>query len=540
MHSSLRNIFENTRVYLWAHCILAIWIFLCFMGGLNNFFAGDDFDWLFDAVKLFHHPFSIFKLQGIFVRPLETLFFFCNLAVAGANPLFHHLASLLVHIANVILVSCFINYVCNNRLAGLIGALYWGLNYKHSEVVFMSYAISDAQVLLMFLGAFLLFFRRQLLLTTTLFMIGLLAKENAVVFPGILFLYICLCREDHQRQWLKRTTPLWCVACGYLVMRYSVSAGGGGSSYLSFTWDVFPRFWENLLSLIGPDATFVKQVWFSTTANLLPVWFAISLFLLAAVVWWTFSPIYRFGCVWIGVTMLPTLFIFYQTSRYRYIPLVGLAILVGQGVSELLMFLHEKHAVKICLKCVYGTFILILGYFIIGIYVEEQDYDYFGAMHRQAAESFQQDILPHIAQDRHIMAVFFDQDSMKWSKLLQHRFSSKPWYVPATYKWVYRRPHGVLGLSNTYGFVSYCAYNSQTGQLFVNVPYKEYQEDMLEGNFYIINHDSKANTFSLGDAVLKKDLIDYSGDHGLYRFLQPGQFDPTGQGGLDLHIASEY
>jgi hypothetical protein len=223
------------------------------------------------------------------------------------------------------------------------------------------------------------------------------------------------------------------------------------------------------------------------------------------------------------------MFVFHQTSRYYYVPLVGLGIIVGQGLVTILEYFGDRNLQKaafgICL-----IFLIVIIYFIIGINLEEQDYDYFGEMHRQAAESFKQNILPIISKDTHTMVVFLRPDSRRFAESLDENFRLKPWYLPRTYKWIYVRSYGIFGLSNTYAFVTYCAYNEVKNTLFVNVPYEEFREQMLSGEYYIVMHDYTTNTFRFGSDALKAELKKRIDDKNFYRYLQPGQFDPTNAG----------
>jgi hypothetical protein len=181
---------------------------------------------------------------------------------------------------------------------------------------------------------------------------------------------------------------------------------------------------------------------------------------------------------------------------------------------------------------IFIAYILILGYYVVGINLEEQDYAFYGEIHRQAAESFKQQILPAMPQDADSMAVFFKPGNEKWVGEVFERNHLNPWYLPGTYKWLYVRPNAILGLTNTYGFVSYCTYNTVKDTLFVNVPYNEFRKKLLSGDFYIIVYDEKANTFEFGSETLRSRLIEHIDEKNFYGFLQPGRFDPTNTGTL--------
>jgi hypothetical protein len=520
---------NKNKTYIFIHIALALFVFLCFRAGIDNFFAGDDFDWLFETIKMTLQPSYFFEAQNYDLRPTEFLYFLFNIFLAGVNPVSYQLTAILIHVVNVVLVSLVISRICKNRLAGLIGSLFWGVNYKHVEAVFRPHATADSLALLFFLVAFLFLLNKQNILALVSFSFSLFAKENALVLPLVITLYVCWFVATEKTIWLKHTIPLWIAT--FVAVGLVEFVRSGDPAYLTIDWNAFPRFWELMMSYVGPDVVYLKQVWLGGKAYLLSGWLAGILFLILGVAFWKLPNVYRFGLLWMGVTTLPTLFIVYQTSRYYYVPLVGFGIIVGQGVSQLLTYLGKKNSQKaivgICL-----TFTVIIVYLVIGVNLEEQDYAFYGEIHRQAAESFQQNILPHMPKDEQAMAVFLKQDSMKWAEALYARFLLKPWYLPGTYKWVYRRPYAMLGLSNTYGFVSWSTYRTVKDTLFVAIPYEEYRNRLLSGDFYIIMHDNETNTFRFGPDTLRPQIIERINDQKFYEFLQPGHFDPTNRGSL--------
>lgn len=520
MHISL----QNKRTYLLFHLALALFMLLTFRVGMDNFFAGDDFDWLFMILKTRAHPLYFFTSQAYFVRHTEMFYFLVNFWLAGFNPVSYYVTAILIHVVTVILVSFSLNRICQNRFAGLIGALFWGVNYKHVEAVFRLYGVADSLALLFCLAAFLLFLRGQLRLATLAFIVGLFGKENAMVFPLVLSVYIMLFHFSEWKPQLRRTIPFWLASAGYAGLGWYVRRGS--PSYLTIDKNALIRFCELMLSYVGPDVILLKQVWLGEKDFLFPVWVAIILFVILAILVWKLPNIYRFGILWMGITTIPTVFVTFQTSRYHYVPLVGLGIIVGQGFYDILTFLQKKHLQKAIVGMA-AVFTLILVYNVIGVNLEERDYAFYGEIHRQAAESFQQNILPYMATDPYRMTVFPNTQTGKWIGIAFERNRSNPWYFPTTYKWVFVRPHGVLGLTSTYSFVSYCAFQQVKDALFVMASYEEFRQNLASGEFSIIVYDEQSNTFTFGSDTLKPGIMKHRDEERMYHVFQPGYFDPT-------------
>jgi hypothetical protein len=111
------------------------------------------------------------------------------------------------------------------------------------------------------------------------------------------------------------------------------------------------------------------------------------------------------------------------------------------------------------------------------------------------------------------------------------KYSARPWYWPTTYKWIYRRPHGVLGLAGTFGFVTYCADGRREPSLFVAASHAEYQRALDDGSFVVVAHDADSNSFRIASEEVRREVEAAAATSDPYRYLQPGRFDPTATGG---------
>ena len=127
-------------------------------------------------------------------------------------------------------------------------------------------------------------------------LLGLVAKENAALFPFVVGLYVYEFKQQERLHWLKRTIPLWIVTClvGALAVYIRTSSGSYGKGYLTVTWNGLRQFWETMLTFIGPDILYIKMVYLEGTRYLIPIWGAILLCLVFAFFLWKIPRIYRF------------------------------------------------------------------------------------------------------------------------------------------------------------------------------------------------------------------------------------------------------
>lgn len=518
----------KSQTSLLSHALLALFVFLCFRAGLDNFFAGDDYDWLFLALKVKHHPTYFFTSQGFFLRYTEVAFFVLNFLAAGFHPFAYQFSALGIHLANVMLLRVLFGRITRNSAVGFLAAMFWGLNYKHVEAVFRPYGVADSLAMLFGLIAFLLFLRKRPFWAAVAILIAAFGKENAVLFPLVMSAYVVVCLPKSERAaGLKRTLPAWVMAGAAALL--GLSARSQTPSYLTINWDALSRFWELLLTYIGPDSVYLRQTWLDGAATLVPLWLGALLCVALALAFWKLSALYRFGLLWMLIMTLPTVFVEFQTSRYYYIPLAGLALMAGLFTQQLFER-YQRAGNQVGMTVVSVVFAVVCIYYIIGINLEEIDYDYYGAIHREAERSFKERVLPGMARDGSMMAVFPKGENMEWTEKLYEQFLLKPWYAPFTFKWVYARPSEVLGLTNTYCFVSAVAYTGEEDTLFVRATPEEFRQRVLNEEVYVITYDHAANSFDGRRQVLPDPWKQYVDEPNMYRLLQPGYFDPTNSG----------
>jgi hypothetical protein len=238
---------------------------------------------------------------------------------------------------------------------------------------------------------------------------------------------------------------------------------------------------------------------------------------------------YRFASMWIVITTAPTVFVAFQVSRYYYVPLVGVAMLVALVGTDIIDRARRRDR-RLAVAVATVVFVLYLAHAVWGLRLEESDYQLIGDLHRRAARSFSSRVVDRLPDRQGPLTVFVRGDTMIWVDELMERYNGRPWYWPTTYKWVYRRPFGVLGLSNTYGFVTHCLVRSHRPVLFAAASRQDYERAMSEGDFLVVVHEAPGNSFRIATDSERRDVAEAARSSDLYRYLQPGRVDPTATG----------
>lgn len=183
--------------------ILAISVFgfILFLVSLSNGFVWDDEEQIVNNVlihslsnlpKFFSggafHSGGTGSLLGIYYKPLMTLSFAIVYAIFGPNAFFFHLTSVLLHIANSILVFLIFSKFFKQKKSFLLSLIFL-VHPLYSEVIF--YAANFQDLLFFFFGSLALLFslNKKHWLVVGLFLLGsILSKETGIVFVlAILF-----------------------------------------------------------------------------------------------------------------------------------------------------------------------------------------------------------------------------------------------------------------------------------------------------------------------------------------------------------------
>ena len=171
--------------------------FIVYSPGLNGAFVFDDITLPF---ALPHRPFR----DWLGVRPLLMISYWLNYRLSGQETFTYHVANVLLHTANAILVFFIVRKILVlagveapkwNILAGFAGAIYL-LHPVQTEAVTYIAGRSETLSVLFFFGAFAVFLYRDMVAVSwrvsisvlLLFAAAINTKEHAAVLPAVLLL----------------------------------------------------------------------------------------------------------------------------------------------------------------------------------------------------------------------------------------------------------------------------------------------------------------------------------------------------------------
>ena len=353
--------------------ILFLLAFLPYVNTLFNDFVYDD---SFQVVgNPYAHSFrylrpifttTVWSFQGAqgvsnYYRPMMTLGYLLTYQIAGLVPFSFHLANIVLNGIVVWLVFRILSRMSGERVA-LVAAGLFALHPIHTESVAWIAAVTDLELAVFYLAAFLLYLRlpnaTDKFWTRTAmcvsFALALLSKEQAMTLPVLTVIFEHFYRGDRstttQKEKFSRYAPLWVVAALYLAVRATVI--GGFASVITrpkLSW------YEIFLSAVSLAGGYLEKLaWpvhlsafyvFHPSHSLADhdVLFGLAGLALCGVLFltlWRRAHTLSFALFWIFLPLGPTLNARWMPAsvfaeRYLYLSSIGFCWLVGWAAVKL-------------------------------------------------------------------------------------------------------------------------------------------------------------------------------------------------------------
>jgi tetratricopeptide (TPR) repeat protein len=361
--------------------VLVIVSLAVYYNSLSNGFVFDDYavivenkhlnDLLNSLPSFFNR--SYFTIAGgeASYRPLATLSYFLIHALAGPNPFYFHLGSVLLHTLNVVLAYLFFSLLLGDRFKALLAGLLFACHPALTETVDCIAFNEDLLAAFFCLLALILYFKAVengavgacYILSLFFFFCGLLSKEMAITLPLVIVLYdLTFTGGKGQALSLKYVLGTmrrrWRYYAGYagiglfyLVLRFVVfikQAAGGKPDFGSWFERLLylPSHIFSFLRLalapydLNADYVFSYPPGFFEFPNLVGWVITWGLVVGSFFLFRRFKVIF-FGIWWFLITLVPVynlIPIFNPLAeRYLYIPIIGFCLAVASilyGISS--------------------------------------------------------------------------------------------------------------------------------------------------------------------------------------------------------------
>jgi tetratricopeptide (TPR) repeat protein len=295
-------------------------------------------------------------------RPVATLSYYIIYSLAGLNPFFYHLSSVLLHTLNVIMVYLWFCLLPGGRFRALLAGLLFACHPALTEAVDCIAFNEDLLSAFFFLLALILYVKNVdkgaasagYFLSLVCFLCGLLSKEMAITLLPIILLYDLTFRAGSGQALsvkyvVSTVKSRWLYYLGYA----GVSIFYLGLRFLILTKPAdgikphFANLFERLLYLPNHLFSFIKLAIapydlnvghvfsypraFFGFSHLLGLVFVLGLAVFSFFLFRRFKEIF-FGIWWFLITLFPVsnlIQIFNPfAERYLYIPVIGFCLVV--------------------------------------------------------------------------------------------------------------------------------------------------------------------------------------------------------------------
>jgi protein O-mannosyl-transferase len=368
---------SSKTTYLWC-LVLAVVTFAVYYPAISHPFVNyDDFDYVTQnahvqaGLTADTFAWALSATDAANWHPVTWLSHALDYQLYGANPHGHHLSSVLLHTANVVLLFLILQWATGaTGMSAMVAALFalHPLNVESVAWVAERKNVLSTLFFLLTLAAYGRYARRpnlgRYLLVATVFALGLASKPMLVTLPFVLLLldYWPLgriegwtepsaCFPVTQVSWrtlLLEKFPLLALSAASSAITMIAQSGGGAVQSIEFiSWKlrlengiysyakyILKLFWPVHLAVVYPHPL--------NKLSVVPVVFS-ALFLVAiSLMTWRWRKQYPFaitGWLWFLGTLVPVIGIVQVgdqgiADRYMYIPAIGIFVALVWGINQ--------------------------------------------------------------------------------------------------------------------------------------------------------------------------------------------------------------
>ncbi len=325
----------------------------CYLNAIGGDFIWDDIDLVLNnpLIKNINNLGKIFTselyLKTDYYRPLQILSYLFDYRLYGLAPWGYHLTNIIIHILNALLIFFIFEKITENLFISLASSLLFICAPFNTEAVTYISGRSDLLLGLCVLCAFFFYIKGRYVISLLFFMLSLLSKEQAIIFPLFLPLYDFYFKKG-VRVKLKYYSAFLMFGALYIILRMSV---------LNFTQR--PLFFRKVnfaleIDFFSRALTFFKSVIIYLKITFFPIGLHMGrkmevvktffdpyviaflaiflLFLFAIVKYREKRRLFLFGSLWFFIMLLPQsclVFPLILAEHFLYLPCAGIFLISG-------------------------------------------------------------------------------------------------------------------------------------------------------------------------------------------------------------------
>lgn len=302
-----------------------------------------------------------------YVHPIAWFSHMFDCALWGLNPAGHHLTSLLLHVANTIVLFLVLNAMTKAIGPSAVTAALFAVHPLHVESVAWVAERKDVLYTFFWLGGMAAYARYARRPTAawnaaviTLFLLALLSKPMAVTFPFVLLLLDWWPLNQYQELESWRDTarrfgrmalnkiPLFVLSLSFSFITYNMQRHGGNletSESIPLVVRTTNAVVTYMIYLLKTLVPYSLAPFYPQHASMRPAWqIAGASIILVGITAGVFisrrrCPCLAVGWLWYLGTLVPVIEVvqagqFAYADRYTYVPLVGIFMMAAYGLPQ--------------------------------------------------------------------------------------------------------------------------------------------------------------------------------------------------------------
>ena len=329
-----------------------------------------------------------------YYRPMMYVFYIVGYKLSGLETWGYHLIKIALHAANSVMVFFVAARLFSVRSPGgraddqygmhaslaFFAAMIFASHPVNTESVAWVAAVPELSFTLFLLLGFYRYSKDRVYSAALFFLLALLSKETALVFPIIVVLFDLFVRRGaHERDipggWPARYLPL-AVALGlYIILRFVALRGvapqegvAGALTGYDYLINALPNLWLYIKVIIYPAKLVFYAHSYDIVSSVLAVrsLLAIALSLITLALLVSFSrtrPLIFFSLLWILIPLLPVLYAGWAkgypiyAERYIYLSIVGFSMLLAFAAHEAFLYFRLRRSAAV----VVALFFIVLS-----------------------------------------------------------------------------------------------------------------------------------------------------------------------------------
>jgi len=290
-------------------------------------------------------------IKYTFYRPLTSATFFINYSLGNQNVEYYHVVNVLLHILVALCIYWFVIFLFGDRLLSLMASVLFTVFPTHTETVSYISGRVDSLPMVFMLLSFIFYVKRcdkksavSLVASVLFFILALLSKENALIFPVLLFLYHLL----FKRRVVKKVFSIFLVIpILYILFRHLfLRAPFSGMPSLTGVLQRIPGFFAAisgyfriLLLPLNLHMDYGDRLFSLADPRVLSGYIIACSLLFLAFTQRKRNIVISFGIFWFFIALIPVSNLypvaFYMADHYLYFPSLGFFLVIAKLLSTL-------------------------------------------------------------------------------------------------------------------------------------------------------------------------------------------------------------